>query len=62
MARYGPVLYRDDAEKALQFEIFKENIKHIEDDNSVGGHKLYVHLLISMAVRSVVNSGDAPTT
>ena len=38
MAKYGRV-YKDEAEKAWRFEIFKENIKHIEDFNNAGGHK-----------------------
>ena len=32
-------LYKDKAEKALQFEIFKKNMKYIEDFNSTRGHK-----------------------
>ena len=38
MAKHGRT-YKDEAEKARRFEIFKENIKYIEDFNSVGGHK-----------------------
>ena len=38
MARYGRV-YEDEAEKAQGFEIFKKNIKYIEDFNRVRGHK-----------------------
>ena len=38
MAKHGRV-YGDEAEKARRFEIFKKNIKYIEDFNSAGGHK-----------------------
>lgn len=38
MAEYGRV-YKDEAEKARRLEIFKENIKYIEDFNNAGSHK-----------------------
>ena len=38
MAKYKRV-YKDEAEKARRFEIFKENIKYIKDFNNAGGHK-----------------------
>ncbi|ONK78211.1 uncharacterized protein A4U43_C02F15690 [Asparagus officinalis] len=38
MAEYGRV-YEDEAEKARRFEIFKENVKYIEDFNNAGEHK-----------------------
>ena len=38
MAKHQRV-YKDEAEKARRFEIFKKNIKHIEDFNRAGKHK-----------------------
>ena len=38
MAKYGRV-YKDEAEKARRFEIYKKNIKYIEDFNNAGEHK-----------------------
>lgn len=38
MAKYGRV-YKDDAEKARRLEIFKENVKYIEDFNNAGVYK-----------------------
>lgn len=35
MAKYGCV-YKDEAEKARRFEIFKKNVKYIEDFNNSG--------------------------
>ena len=32
-------IYKDEAEKAWRFKIFKENIKYIEDFNNAGGQK-----------------------
>ena len=37
MAEYGRV-YKNEAERALRFEIFKKNIKYIEDFNNAGAH------------------------
>ena len=37
MAKFGRV-YRDEVEKAQRFEIFKKNMKYIEDFNNAGGN------------------------
>ncbi|XP_020262545.1 zingipain-2-like [Asparagus officinalis] len=38
MAEHGRV-YKDEAEKARRFEIFKENVEYIEDFNNAGKHR-----------------------
>nr|GMD10852.1 senescence-specific cysteine protease SAG39-like [Ipomoea batatas] len=40
MVRYGRS-YKDDAEKAKRFKIFKENVKFIESFNKAGTHLSY---------------------
>lgn len=41
MAHYGRV-YKDAAEKARRFEVFKDNVAFIESFNAAGNHKFWL--------------------
>ncbi|CAN4078809.1 unnamed protein product [Withania somnifera] len=63
MARFGRV-YRDDAERAKRFNIFKDNVDYIESANKAGirPYNLSINGFSSKTISFMYENGTAPDT